>query len=188
MQNTSEIIRIVLLISSLILMGTGVYWDIKERKYPNSIILSTLVIGIIYGIVSGHIIESILGFLFINAIGVFFHKHSLMSPGDMKYLSTIMLFISLRNYTACGLLIAYMIIIGAIIGFIFYKKTGKNMKEDMKKQLFSYKALFVYRINTFPSLKFENMDEMLAKTIPFTLPMYLAYAFSVLTLILISIM
>jgi len=188
MQNTTEIIRIVLLFSSFIMMGAGVYWDIKDRKYPNSIILSTLFIGLVYGLVSGHIIESILGFLIMNAIGIFFHQHSIMSPGDMKYLSTIMLFVSLRDYLTCGLLIAYMLVFGAIIGVIFYKRTGKNMKEDMKTQLFSYKALFAYRINTFPSLKYENRDEMLAKTIPFTLPMYLAYIFATLTTMLISIM
>ena len=42
MQDTTGIIRIILLLTTFAVMGIGVWKDTKERRYPNSIILVTI--------------------------------------------------------------------------------------------------------------------------------------------------
>lgn len=180
MQDYKEIVEIVLLISSIIIMGKGVLCDIKERRYPNSILMSTIVIGIFYSFYSGRIMESIIGFIIVNIIGIIFHKYKLMASGDMKYLSTLFLFISIRDIQSCLMLIAFMLVIALIQGYIFYRKLNVDIKNEMKKQMFAYKALFLYRINTFSRLDFNSKDEMLEKSIPFTMPMYFAYVLTII--------
>lgn len=63
-----SISQLVLLISSIIIMGLGVHSDRKLRKFPNQILLSIFIIGIAYGIIGGHILESIFGFIVANIL------------------------------------------------------------------------------------------------------------------------
>lgn len=181
--------QLVLLISSIIVMGLGVHSDRKLRKFPNQILLSIFIIGIAYGIIGGHILESIFGFIVANVIGVLFYKHHIMASGDMKFLSTIFLYISVLNIPVCLTLIGYMLLFSVFIGYFFYKRnydTKEEIVDKLKGELASYKMLFMYRTNTFHQTKtedFNSREEMLQKTIPFTLPMYLGYVATVITVI-----
>ena len=181
--------EIVLLITSIIVMGLGVRSDWKLRKFPNQVLLSIFILGLIYGAYAGHLVESVFGFLIANLIGIFFYTHHMMAPGDMKYLSTIFLFISIRHYQTCVILIIYMLISGVIMGYFFYKRTctnTKEMTEKLKNELTTYRAFVLYHINLFHQVKssdFSNTEEMLANTMPFTLPMYTAFVATVLTAI-----
>lgn len=177
----TEIVKLILLLSSFIIMGNGVYTDIKERKYPNSNILGTIILGLFYGISSGHVWESLFGFLIINIFGVFLHKYNLMSSGDMKYLSTIFLFISIRNIPLCIILMIYMLIMTFLVGHVLYNKSNEEINNDLKQELDSYKFLLMYRINTFEKKEYKNKTELLKYSIPFTLPLYLAYILTVIT-------
>ena len=183
--NITFVVQLVLLLASFILMGYGVWTDIKERRYPNSILLSTIIVGLVYAVVSHQIVEAIVGFLIVNLIGIFLHKFSLMSPGDMKYLSSLFLFISLTDIRSCMMLLAYMVVITLVLGYYFYKKLEKNMGEELKKEMKAYKMLFMFRVNTFSSLKYENKEEMLEKTMPFTLPIYLSFILTFATNLII---
>ncbi len=186
MQDTTGIIRIILLLTTFAVMGIGVWKDTKERRYPNSIILVTMILGLIYATVSGHLFESIFGFMIMNIIGVFLYKYNLMASGDSKYLSSLFLFISLLDIKTCLILIIYMLIVGFTIGKIFYSSLNKNMKDELKYELFAYKALVLYRINTFKIPEFDNKDELLTKTIAFTVPMYIAFVLTILTQLIIK--
>lgn len=185
MQNITETVRITLLLSSYILMGVGVIHDIKDRRYPNTILGSIIILGLVYAMYSGHLLESIIGFFLINVMGIICHKYRFISAGDMKYLSTIFLFISIRDYMTCIFLMVYMLFITFIFGYYFYKRNNKNYSEELKKQMFSYKALFMFRINTFSNFDYKSKEEMLKKSIPYTLPIYLSYIFASLTSLLL---
>ena len=109
-----------------------------------------------------------------------------MASGDSKYLSSLFLFISLLDIKTCLILIIYMLIVGFTIGKIFYSSLNKNMKDELKYELFAYKALVLYRINTFKIPEFDNKDELLTKTIAFTVPMYIAFVLTILTQLIIK--
>ena len=181
MFNYTEIIELSLLLASEILMGIGVYNDIKERKYPNKILASTIILGFAYAFYAGHIMQSITGFVLVNIIGIFMFKHHVMSSGDLKFLSTIMIFISITDIPSCIILCFYLVLTALIIGHMFYKKTGKSILEDLKNQVFSLKSLFFFKVNTFTKSKFENKEEMLENSIPFTLPIFLSFLATIIT-------
>lgn len=183
----TEIVRLVLLFSSFILMGIGVYTDIKERKYPNSILFSTILIGFVYALFSGHIVQSIFGFLLINVFGIAFHKYKLMSAGDMKYLSSVFFYLNIMNFSSSIMFIIYTLLVTSFIGYRFYRKLDYNIPKKLKSELFSYKALIVYRINTFSEHTYSSKEEMLEKSLPFTLPIFLAFILTVITNTVIAV-
>lgn len=177
----NETVRLVLMVSANIIMLLGVRRDCKERKFPNEYLLCLIAIGVMYCLSSGFLMEGLFGFFIVNLIGVFFHKWNLMAAGDMKFLSSLFLFINIRDWQSCIMLIAYMLLVTMVMGFFFYKRNNKNMSEEMKRQMTAYKALFMYRLNLFEKNEFKTKEEMLEKTIPFTEPMFIAFLLTLIT-------
>ena len=176
-----ENVKVVYLILALIGMGLGVRTDIRERKFPNGILVDTILLGILFGLYSGHLMESIIGFLLLNILGIFFHRYHLISAGDMKFLSVIFLFINILDVNTCLMYLVFICVCAGIQFYYFYRKTNRSLIQEFKKGLFSVKALALFKINTFSELKFENKKEMLDKTVPLTLPMYLAFVLTVIS-------
>ena len=175
-----NILSLILLSLFIILTGYCVYQDCKTRKIPNKLFLIGIIIGLLYGLVSHHLLESILGFILITVMGVYARKFHLMYSGDMKFLSILFFILNLRNIRECIFMIFYCLVMSFIFGIYFYNKQKKHILEELKKEMVAYKAIF-YKLNLFKLPTYETKEEMLAKTMPFTLPIYLAFLATLLT-------
>ena len=183
-----QIVKLVYLILGMIGMGFGVYTDIRERKFPNSILVDVIVVGLLYALYSGHLLESIFGFILMNIIGVFFHRYHLISAGDMKFLSVIFLFISIRDIDLCMTFLLALLVTMLAYFCSFYRQRNMSLLQEIKKGLFSIKALLLFKINTFSELKFDSKKEMLEKTVPMTLPIYIAFVITMVSQAIIMIL
>lgn len=184
-----NIITLTLLLVALFYMGLGVKSDINNRIFPNKYLLPIIIIGEIYAIYKGWLLQGNFGFILVNIAGIFFHKYHILSSGDMKYLSTLFFFIPLTD-SICLVLILYLLIISMIIGYRFYKKLNKDPLQELKKELVSYKVLLLLRKNVFhtPNISdFANKEELLAKTMPFTVIIFVAFVLTIATQWIISI-
>ena len=86
----------IFLILSLIAMFFGVIVDIKEKKFPNYIVIILLLLGMFYFCQTNSIKELIVPlclFVLFNFIGIYLHKIKLVAPGDMKFFSLFPFFI-----------------------------------------------------------------------------------------------
>lgn len=177
----TEMIKTILLLSSIAVMGIGIFHDIKYRTFPNIVLFSIILLGIGYSAFAGHVLESIFAFLFINLFGILLHKYRLLSPGDMKYLSTIFLYINIRDIPSCILFILYITISISVQSYLFYRHNGRTLKREALKGIRSIKTLLFYKVNTFSDLQFESHEEMMLKTMPFTVPMYVGFLLVIVT-------
>lgn len=175
----------LILFTATISMACGVYQDIKDRRFPNSMIYTLIFLGFLYSFYKHQVPEAFLGFIAMNVIGIVFHKYHLIAPGDMKYLSTIFLFISVRDWKTCVLYIVMACIFSLIHSAIFYRKKyngdTKKIKEQLESEVTSLSYLCKFRINTFKTVSrsnFETKEDMLANSMPYTIPLFLAFVVS----------
>lgn len=150
----------IVLTLALAIMTYGVCTDIRERRYPIQVFLSSVVLGFIYAYLNKFILNAFLAFVVFTLFGIWASDKHLMANGDLWCLSTLFLFIDITNYKQVIVLIVFLFIWSTIIG-IKYKR---NVIEDYKKGLFQVSVLF-YKVY-FP-MNTEGMSK--ENTIPFTI-------------------
>lgn len=187
----TNITSALILITAMILMAIGVGYDCKFRKYPNSIIISLIILGFFYGIFSNTLLSGILGFLLFNVFGYQMYKRKLLNPGDSKFLSTLFLYLDILSIKGPAILIVFILLVGGLYGISFYKKkyqTNEKVMEKLKQEMNSMKYLFAFKINTFKSTdsyNYDNLEVLKKDTMPFTLPFYIAFVVTQIILIFV---
>lgn len=149
----------LVLIFGLGIMIYGAVVDIKERRYPMQVFASTIALGFIYSALSGFFLEALLSFVFFTVLGIWASDKHIMSNGDLWCLSTMFLFVSIRDYKAMLMLIILLFIWSGVVGRLY----GRNVLSDYKIGLIKVKAMF-YRIFMPVDVKKIPIKE----TIPFT--------------------
>lgn len=168
-------IKWLVLIVSLFIMFIGVISDIKYRKYPNIIVLLTILTGLVFSYLNNHLIISIIGFIVINIIGIFFHKYKLVASGDMKYLSSTMFFVNIYDINIMLAYIVFLLFISCIVGIVHYKRLNVSLKQEITRSINNYRNLILFKTNSFSSnTEHYSKEEILTKTIPFTLIIFMA--------------
>ena len=149
----------ITLIIGLFIMSYGAIVDIKERRYPIQVFLSTIVIGLIHSILSGFFWEALLTFVFFTILGIWASDKHIMSNGDLWCLSTMFWFVNIRDYKTMLLLILLLFIWSGVVGRLY----GRNILTDYKTGVTKIKAMF-YHIFIPVDVKEIPKEE----TIPFT--------------------
>lgn len=140
-------------------MVYGAVVDIKERRYPIQVFFSSIALGFVYSALSGFFWEALLAFVFFTVLGIWASDKHIMSNGDLWCLSTMFLFVSIRDYKAMLILIILLFIWSGIIGRLY----GRNILSDYKSGFIKVKAMF-YHIFMPVDVKKIPIQE----TIPFT--------------------
>lgn len=149
----------IALIMGLVIMIYGAVVDIKERRYPIQVFLSTIAVGFVYSALSGFFLEALLAFVFFTILGIWASDKHLMSNGDLWCLSTMFFFVSIRDYKTCLMLIILLFIWSGVVGRLY----GRNVLDDYKIGIIKTKAMF-YRI----FMPVDTNAVPKEKTIPFT--------------------
>lgn len=166
-----------LLISAGILSLYGIRKDIKERVFPNPIIISIAFIGELYSFVAGGYklaLGTTVLFILLNVIGMFFHKMAIVAPGDMKYFSLIAFFMK-WSWQNCLMLCFSLIVVSMLASLILSLKQGKSPKNvisDFKMHLTEVKIFCLSGIRT--SKTYKEVDDN-DETIPFTIIILVAF-------------
>lgn len=125
-----------------LLITVSGFCDLKERKIPNFITFSGILIGIIFNIVTGGwmgVFQSILG-MFVG-LAIFFLPFAMggMGAGDVKLMGAIG---ALMGWQFSVMTALYSAIVGGIMVLLNLLYTGK-LRETLKKMLYALIDFFL---------------------------------------------
>lgn len=155
----TEYLPTLVLILGLGIMIYGAVVDIKERRYPIQVFSSTIALGFVYSALSGFIWEALLSFVFFTVLGIWASDKHIMANGDLWCLSTMFLFVSIRDYKAMLMLIILLFIWSGVIGRLY----GRNILSDYKTGFIKLKAMFYHIF-----IPVDVKEIPIKETIPFT--------------------
>ena len=161
----------IFLILSLIAMFFGVIVDIKEKKFPNYIVIILLLLGMFYFCQTNSIKELIVPlclFVLFNFIGIYLHKIKLVAPGDMIFFSLFPFFIvwSPKTSIIFIFILAFISIIYVSIRIFRKEKSLKSIFTNFKNQIFELKVFLLSKIRISPDYTQVSKDEGIAFTVP----------------------
>lgn len=120
----------------LLLVALSGFFDLKERKIPNKITLTGILIGILFNIITGGwtgLLHSLLGMF--AGLAIFFLPFVMggMGAGDVKLMGAIG---ALMGWQFLLMTAIYSALVGGImvLGYLLFKGT---LRETMKKMIFS---------------------------------------------------
>ena len=119
----------------LLLVAASGFFDLKERKIPNKITFTGILIGILFNIITGGwmgLLQSLLGMF--AGLAIFFLPFVMggMGAGDVKLMGAIG---ALMGWKFSFMTALYSAIVGGIMVLIHLLYTGK-LRETMKKMLY----------------------------------------------------
>ena len=161
----------IFLILSLIAMFFGVIVDIKEKKFPNYIVIILLLLGMFYFCQTNSIKELIVPlclFVLFNFIGIYLHKIKLVAPGDMKFFSLFPFFIvwSPKTSIIFIFILDFISMIYLSIRIFRKEKSLKSIFTNFKNQIFELKVFLLSKIRISPDYTQVSKDEGIAFTVP----------------------
>ena len=120
----------------LLLVAASGFFDLKERKIPNKITFSGILIGILFNIITGGwtgLLQSLLGMF--AGLAIFFLPFVMggMGAGDVKLMGAIG---ALMGWEFSVMTALYSAIVGGVMVLIHLLYTGK-LRETLKKMLYS---------------------------------------------------
>ena len=120
----------------LLLVAASGFFDLKERKIPNKITFTGILIGILFNIITGGwtgLLQSLLGMF--AGLAIFFLPFVMggMGAGDVKLMGAIG---ALMGWEFSVMTALYSAIVGGVMVLIHLLYTGK-LRETLKKMLYS---------------------------------------------------
>ena len=120
----------------LVLILVSGFWDLKERKIPNKITFTGILIGILFNIITGGwmgLLQSLLGMF--AGLAIFFLPFVMggMGAGDVKLMGAIG---ALMGWQFSVMTALYSAIVGGIMVLLHLIYTGK-LRETLKKMLYT---------------------------------------------------
>jgi len=120
----------------LMLVAASGFFDLKERKIPNKITFTGILIGILFNIITGGwmgLLQSLLGMF--AGLAIFFLPFVMggMGAGDVKLMGAIG---ALMGWEFSLMTALYSAIVGGVMVIIHLLYTGK-LRETFKKMLYS---------------------------------------------------
>ncbi|CZR10366.1 A24 family peptidase [Trichococcus ilyis] len=120
----------------LVLILASGFWDLKERKIPNKITFTGMLIGLLFNIITGGwtgLLQGILGLF--AGLAIFFVPFAMggMGAGDVKLMGAIGALMGWRFSVMTAL---YSAIVGGIMVLFHLLYTGK-LRETLKKMLYA---------------------------------------------------
>lgn len=120
----------------LVLILASGFWDLKERKIPNKITFTGILIGLLFNIITGGwtgLLQGILGLF--AGLAIFFVPFAMggMGAGDVKLMGAIGALMGWRFSVMTAL---YSAIVGGIMVLFHLLYTGK-LGETLKKMLYA---------------------------------------------------
>lgn len=120
----------------LLLVAASGFFDLKERKIPNKITFTGILIGILFNIITGGwtgLLQSILGMF--AGLAIFFLPFVMggMGAGDVKLMGAIG---ALMGWEFSLMTALYSALVGGVMVIIHLLYTGK-LRETIKKMLYS---------------------------------------------------
>lgn len=176
-------LSLLVLIVSLFYMGAGVFIDLKDKRFPNYIFLSIMMLGLGYYTITygfDEIYKPLGLFVLFNICGIYFHKIRLVAPGDMKFFSLTAFYLSWTVEESL-LFVLFLVFFGVLIlALHIYKKEHsiKAIFTSLKSQLIELKIFSLSHIRISKDYTQINKNDGLA----FTLPIFLSF----LSVLLIS--
>lgn len=161
----------IFLILSLFSMFLGVIIDIKEKKFPNYIVIILLFLGMFYYCQTNSIKELIVPlcmFVLFNFIGIYLHKIKLVAPGDMKFFSLFPFFIDWSTKTSIVFIfiLAFVSMIYVSIRIFRKEKSLKSIFTNFENQIFELKVFLLSKIRISADYTQISKDEGIAFTVP----------------------
>lgn len=123
-------------ITLLMLVAVSGFFDLKERKIPNKVTFSGILIGVLFNLITGGwmgFLQGILGLF--TGLAVFFLPFAMggMGAGDVKLMGAIGALMGWRFSVMTGL---YSAVVGGLMVLVYLLYTGK-LRDTLKKILFS---------------------------------------------------
>lgn len=120
----------------LVLILVSGFWDLKERKIPNKVTFTGILIGILFNTLTGGflgLLQSIIGLL--AGLAIFFLPFAMsgMGAGDVKLMGAIG---ALMGWQFSVMTAFYSALVGGIMVLIYLLYTGK-LRETIKKMLYA---------------------------------------------------
>lgn len=120
----------------LLLVAASGFFDLKERKIPNKITFTGILIGILFNIITGGwmgLLQSLLGMF--AGLAIFFLPFVMggMGAGDVKLMGAIG---ALMGWQFSLMTALYSALVGGVMVIIHLFYTGK-LRETIKKMLYS---------------------------------------------------
>lgn len=128
----------------LVLILASGFWDLKERKIPNKVTFTGILIGILFNVITGGfpgLLQSLLGLA--AGLAIFFLPFAMggMGAGDVKLMGAIGALMGWRFSLVTAL---YSALVGGlmVLGYLLYK--GK-LRDTLKKMILSFiQQLFTF--------------------------------------------
>jgi len=127
----------------LLLVASSGFFDLKERKIPNKITFTGILIGILFNIITGGgigLLQSLLGMF--AGLAIFFLPFAMggMGAGDVKLMGAIG---ALMGWQFSLMTAVYSALVGGVmvLGYLLFKGT---LRDTLKKMIFS---LFTILLN-----------------------------------------
>lgn len=172
----TQYLSLITIISSLLLMTVGVIIDLKDKRFPNYLFISLLMIGIGYSAITNglsNLYKPIGLFILFTVCGIVFHKIRLVAPGDMKFFSLFAFYLSWsinESITFILFLLLYSILNLAI--FIYKREHSiKAIFDSIRTQLIEFKIYYLSHIRI--SKDYTEIEKQ--DGIAFTLPLFLSF-------------
>ena len=120
----------------LVLILASGFWDLKERKIPNKVTFTGILIGILFNALTGGfpgLLQSIIGLL--AGLAIFFLPFAIggMGAGDVKLMGAIG---ALKGWQFSVMTALYSALVGGVMVLIYLLYTGK-LRETLKKMLYA---------------------------------------------------
>lgn len=170
-----QVIYIFLLSLALSLMCIGTKIDKQERRYPNSIVIVTTILGIGLAHFNNRLLIGLILCFAFHVLGFFdgILMH-FMKPGDWKMFATLPLYIPLENFKV------FMVFGGVLIVLAVYTKIKqlKQLNWNNIKQSFQYEKDALKTILILKERLVSNPETFALfkeQTIPMTYLFFLAF-------------
>ena len=171
-----QYLSLITIISSLLLMTIGVIIDLKDKRFPNYLFVSILMLGIGYSVTTNglsNIYKPIGLFVLFTICGIIFHKIKLIAPGDMKFFSLFSFYLSWSIEESIAYIL-FLILYSLLNLAVFVYKREHSIKaifKSIKNQLVEFKIFYLSHVRI--SKDYTEIDK--SEGIAFTLPLFLSF-------------
>ncbi|HEX5351857.1 MAG TPA: prepilin peptidase [Trichococcus sp.] len=128
----------------LVLILASGFWDLKERKIPNKVTFTGILIGILFNVFTGGfpgLLQSLIGL--VAGLAIFFLPFAMggMGAGDVKLMGAIGALMGWRFSLVTAM---YSALVGGlmVLGYLLYKR---KLRDTLKKMILSLiKLMFTF--------------------------------------------
>ena len=130
-------------LKDIIVSGTG-NLDLKDKRFPNYLFISVLIIGIGYSAITNglsNLYKPIGLFILFTVCGIVFHKIRLVAPGDMKFFSLFAFYLSWSINESIAFILFLLLYSILNLAIFIYKREHsiKAIFDSIRTQLIEFK-------------------------------------------------